>query len=234
MRSCVALITLVTVAILVSGELSAQQQADNPVDSRQFPSSLIPFDAVPDLREEDHPLKFEGKKDRSIFVVPVPMSSPTFGSGLILGGAYFYQQSEEQKKTQPASFTGAAAAYTHNKSWFAGVVQQNYFKEDTWRFGALAAYADFKLELVPPPEGSEESLLDWLVQGGIFMTSVSRRIGGDWFLGLSARYLDIQQDFDLESELPEFNPDESIRSPGIGLNLQCAASANVTPNSPIY
>jgi hypothetical protein len=148
------------------------------------------------------------------------MSSPTFGTGLILGGAYFYPQTEEQKKSQPASFTGAAAGYTHNKSWFAGVLQQNYFAEDKWRFSAVAAYADFKLELIPPQEGSEEGLLAWLVEGSVLQTSISRRLGGHWYLGLTAHYLDIQQDLDLNIDYPDFNLDQKIRSPGIGLRLE--------------
>jgi hypothetical protein len=148
------------------------------------------------------------------------MSSPTFGTGLILGGAYFYPQTEDQKKAQPASFTGAAGAYTTNKSWFAGVMQQNYWAEDKWRLSGMAGYVDFKLELIPPPEDSEEAVLDWLVRGGLFQTTISRRLGGNWFLGLTARYLDIQQDLDLNINLPEFNLETEIRSPGIGLNLQ--------------
>jgi hypothetical protein len=43
--------------------------------------------------------------DRNWFVVPVPISDPTIGSGLVLGGAYFYPQTAEQKASQPASVT---------------------------------------------------------------------------------------------------------------------------------
>ncbi len=214
-RCLIALFALV----LSSPALSLQQEGvDDP--EHQPLSSDLPIDSIPDLRDEDTKLKLQGKKVRNLFVVPIPMSSPTFGTGLILGGAYFYPQTEEQKKSQPASFTGAAAGYTHNKSWFAGVLQQNYFAEDKWRFSALAAYADFKLELIPPQEGSEEGLLDWLVKGVVFQTSISRRLGGHWYLGLTAHYLDIQQDLDLNVEYPDFNLDQKIRSPGVGLKLE--------------
>ena len=86
--------------------------------------------AVPDLRDEDNRLIVQ-KGD--LVVVPIPMSSPTFGTGLIVGAAYFYGQTAEQKETQPASFTGAAAAYTSNDSRAVGIGQQNYWDADKWR-----------------------------------------------------------------------------------------------------
>ena len=207
-------------ALMLSSPAWSQQEADVEDPKDQPLSSGLPIDFIPDLRDEDTKLKLQGKKDRNLFFVPIPMSSPTFGTGLILGGAYFYPQTEQQKKSQPASFTGAAAGYTHNKSWFAGVLQQNYFAENKWRFSALAAYADFKLELIPPQEDSDEALLDWLVKGGIFQTSIARRLGGHWYLGLNAHYLDIQQDLDFNVDYPDFNLETSIRSPGIGLTAE--------------
>jgi outer membrane protein assembly factor BamA len=197
----------------------AEPEATSEVDDGQVSSSL-PGHTIPDIRDEDLTLKAQSKKNRNFFIVPIPMSSPTFGTGLVLGGAYYYPQTAEQKEAQPASFTGAAIAYTDNKSWAGGVMQQNYFADDKWRFNAVAAYADFRLELVTPEEGTGESLLDWLVEGGIFQASIDRRIAGNWFLGASLRYLDIQQDLDLNNDLPDYNPDEAITSPGLGFKLE--------------
>jgi hypothetical protein len=84
----------------------------------------------------------------------------------------------------------------------------------------MAGYADFKLELIPPQEDSEDALLNWLVKGGIFQTSISRRFGDHWYLGLTAHYLDIQQELDLNIDTPDFNPDQKIKSPGVGLKLE--------------
>ena len=220
-RSLLGTFTLVVSIWVGSGTYAPalEQEAETADPDNQPLSSDLPITAIPDLREQDTKLKFQPKKERNLVLVPIPMSSPTFGTGLIVGGAYFYPQTEDQKKSQPASFTGAAVGYTSNKSWFGGVMQQNYFAEDKWRFNAVAAYADFKLELIPPEEGSEEALLDWLVKGALFQTSVSRRLGGNWFLGLTAHYLDIQQDLDLNSDYPDFNLDQKITSPGVGLKV---------------
>lgn len=220
-RSLLGIVALAVAIWIGSGTYAPAlgQETETADPDNQPLSSNLPINSIPDLREEDTKLKFQPKKERNLVLVPIPMSSPTFGTGLIVGGAYFYPQTEDQKKSQPASFTGAAVGYTSNKSWFAGVMQQNYFAEDKWRFSAVAAYADFKLELIPPQEGSEEALLDWLVKGSIFQTSISRRLGGHWFLGLTAHYLDIQQDLDLNSDYPDFNPDQKITSPGVGLKV---------------
>ena len=49
---------------------------------------------APDIREDETELKLQ----RGDFVaVPIPLSNPTLGSGLVAGAAYFYPQTEEQK-----------------------------------------------------------------------------------------------------------------------------------------
>lgn len=209
-----------TIGILLAyfSPLYASQEIDQEQQAGMASGLSLPV--VPDLREEDIKVKIQGKKTHNMVIVPVPMSSPTFGSGLILGGAYFYPQTDQQKQKQPASFTGAAAAYTDNKSWFAGVMQQNYWAEDKWRFTGVAGLVDFKLTLVEPTtEGSEKGELDWLVTGGLAEASIARRLGGRWFLGLSARYLDIEQDLDLSADDSGFNLGSTVTSPGIGLSL---------------
>jgi len=81
---------------------------------------------APDIREDETRLKLQ----RGDFViVPIPISNPTLGSGLVAGAAYFYAQTEEQKKRQPASVTATAAMYTSNDSRAFAVVQQNYWRE---------------------------------------------------------------------------------------------------------
>ena len=219
---------LFCIALVFSSPAYSLQEDDRAEPVKHPVSTDLPLDAIPDLREDITLLKGkdkdqdqdQDKKSRDWVAVPIPMSSPTFGTGLILGGAYFYPQSEQQKESQPASFTGAAVGYTHNESFFAGVMQQNYWAEDKWRFNGVAGYADFKFELIPPEDDSEEEVPAWLVKGGIFQAGFSRRLRGDWYAGLSARYLDIQQKLEFTSEFPDFNLQSEISSPGIGLNLE--------------
>ena len=83
-------------------------------------------------------------------VVPIPISNPTLEDGIVAGAAYFYPQSEEQKKLQPASLTAAAGMYTNNNSRALALVQQNYWKNNRWRFTGAVGGADLRLSLLTP------------------------------------------------------------------------------------
>ena len=72
---------------------------------------------APDIREDETRLKIQ---DGNFVAVPIPMANPILDAGLIAGAAYFYPQTEEQKKQQPASVTGLAGMYTTNESWALG------------------------------------------------------------------------------------------------------------------
>jgi hypothetical protein len=216
MKRFVAIISalLCMIPLALCADSGDKNSVEHPVDTD------LPVEAIPDLSGQNKRFKFLSKIPEGLLIVPIPMSSPTFGTGLILGGAYFYRQTEEQKKAQPASFTGAAAGYTDNKSWFGGVMQQNYWSEDRWRFTGVAGYLDFKLELNPADSGEGGSQpADWLVDGAFVQARVSRKLRGNWYLGLTGRYLDITQAIDLNAEDEDFNLLSQISSTGVGLNL---------------
>ncbi len=193
---------------------SADQASDVNADAHV--ESGVAKGDVPDIRNEENPLIVQ-KGD--FVAVPIPMSSPTFGTGLVAGAAYFYAQTPEQKKLQPASLTGAAAVYTSNESYAFGVGQQNYWDADKWRFTGLAGYVDFKFEL-RDPDANGNGELDWDVNGGIFQATLSRKIGGRWYAGFLARYLDITQDLVVPAFPVEFDVESNITSVAAGLVLQ--------------
>jgi len=220
-RSLVVLLVWLGLPCAALAQLKA---AADPVSEEAYPASFVnwdlPVETIPDLRTTQEELVVPAKRSRNFFVVPIPMSSPTFGTGLIVGGAYYYPQSAEEKAAQPASFTGAAAGYTTNKSWAAGVMHQQYWDDDRWRFNAFGGYADFRLELVQSLDQPDQSVLDWVVSGSFVQTSLSRRLGSNWFVGATARYLDITQDLDLVANAPEYTLDSRIEAPGIGINAE--------------
>jgi hypothetical protein len=183
---------------------------------------------MPNLHEEEVPGKFQ--RD-NLVVVPIPMSDPTFGTGLILGGGYFYPQTAAEKAAQPASFTAGAIGYTTNDSWVIGAMQKNYWAEDKWRFVAVGGYADFKLELyAPDSENPRGTAVDWKVRGGFFQTTLHRRLGGRWYGGVLLRYLDITQDLDLRDVEQEIDYDGEIRSFGVGLFEARAITSDMSPS----
>ena len=216
MKQFIALI----VVILFIGFAMPFAKADVPPSEEHVVATDQSVEATPDPTEESSKFKFLSKKPENLLLIPIPTSSPTFGTGLILGGAYFYKQTEEQKNTQPASFTGAAAGYTDNDSWFAGVMQQNHWKEDKWRFTGLAGYLNLKLELDPGVTGDgDTSPVAWLVDGAFLQARLARRLWGNWYLGLTGRYLDISQTIGRNIEDADFNLQSEISVTGVGLNL---------------
>ena len=157
---------------------------------------------APDIRDDESRLKVQ----RGNFViVPIPISNPTLDSGLVVGGAYFYPQTEEQKKLQPASLTAMGGLYTNNDSRAFVIAQQNYWRNDRWRFTGAVGAADLRLSLLAPDETGDGSSVDWRINGQFLFAKLSRRIKGDWYGGLLTRVVSADQsistiDENVESE----------------------------------
>jgi len=170
----------------------------------------------PDIRGEDLKLKLE---KRNWVIVPIPVSNPTLDTGLVVGGAYFYPQTDAQEKVQPASVTGAAGFRSSNDSSALGIAHQSYFSEDKWRIGGIVGQADVKLELSIPGTGGQPSV-DWLVKGDFFAANVSRKIAGKWYAGIVARYADMDQTIGIDIPSSEFNTSANTISVGLGVNVE--------------
>ena len=205
MRAALTLIVLIVLSPICSA--GAQEDKDT-TDTRPA--------VAPDIRDDESKLKLQ---KGNFVVVPIPISNPTLDTGLIAGAAYFYGQTEEQRKAQPASVTAAAAMYTSNESRAAAVVQQNYWRDDRWRFtGALGA-ADLRLSLIAPDEDAGTANVDWRINGAFFLARLSRKITGNWYGGAFVRSIDANQSLESGEESLDFDTDD-VRAVGIGLTAE--------------
>jgi len=173
---------------------------------------------APDIREDEIDVKLQ---KRDFVAVPIPMSGPTLGSGLIIGAAYFYRQTEAQKAVQPASLTGIGAMYTDNDSKAFLIAQQNYWKSNKWRFTGAVGAADLRLSLLVPGLAGNDLNLDWRVQAEVLMARLSGQVRRGWYAGFLARYIDAKQTIELGLADPgslQTIPD--IRSVGLGTYLE--------------
>lgn len=142
---------------------------------------------APDIRGHDAPLKVE---KGNFVIVPIPISNPMLDTALVVGAAYFYKQTPEQKKVQPASVTGAGAMYSSNGSLAAGLGHQSYWSEDRWRLTAAVGYADLDLVLLSADDTLTGTESDWLIEGELANVRLARRMGENhWYVGLGARLL---------------------------------------------
>ncbi len=180
---------------------------------------IEPLGAVSDVRGEKGTFSF-----KNFVAVPIPLSNPTLGTGLVGVAAYFWPQTEEQKKAQPASLTGIGAMYTDSKSSAVALLQQNYWGGDKWRFTGVAGFADLNLDLNDPTTGDEDAT-EWLIKGNLALGSIARRISdSDWYLGAQMRYLDIEQTFKVKigdnvSPALDFDLGSRVKVAGVGMNI---------------
>ena len=174
---------------------------------------------APDIREDDTRLKIQ---DGNFVAVPIPMANPTLDAGLIAGAAYFYPQTADQKKQQPASVTGLAGMYTTNESWALGGFHQAYWNEDKWRLTAMLGAADLRLSLISPDESDSRDGADWRVEGAFFNGRFLRRLGGDWYGGGLFRLIDSDQSVEIQSgeEFADFDLDADIQAVGVGVVIE--------------
>ena len=168
---------------------------------------------APDIREDESRLKLQ----RGDFVVvPIPISNPTLEDGLVAGAAYFYPQSEAQKKQQPASVTAAAGLYTSNDSKAFALVQQNYWKKNKWRFTGAVGGADLRLSLLTPEESTGGTSADWRINGKFLFAKIATRLNGHWYGGIITRLIDARQSISLDATVSNFDSGSDVASVGIG------------------
>lgn len=171
---------------------------------------------APDIRDDETKLKVQ----RGNFVaVPIPISNPTLDTGLVAGAAYFYPQTEEEKKLQPASVTAVGGLYTSNDSRALAAVQQNYWQKGQWRFTGAIGGADLRLSLLT----GENASTDWRINGGFLFAKIARRIKGNWYGGLLTRLVDANQSLEIESDGVGSQSDletGDVRSVGLGAYVE--------------
>jgi hypothetical protein len=216
-RFCGNPVSALFALVFLAGPVAAQSVTADELDQvpdRTTAAAAAKTDVIPDLRLDD--LKFKASKG-NFLVVPIPLSNPTLGTGLILGAGYFYAQTAEQKAAQPASVTGAGGMYTSDDSWALALGQASYWAEDKWRFKGGIGYANLQLTLPTPGNIGEEA--DWDLEGGFLNAQIARKIGGHWYGGIFGQFVDINQSFSLTTASDTFALPSEIRSSGLGVNL---------------
>lgn len=201
-----------SVALLLIGLLVAQAAAGQTASADTRPG------IAPDIRGDETNLKLQRG---NYVVVPIPISNPTLDTGLIVGGAYFYPQTEAQRNAQPASVSAAAAMYTTNDSRAVAIVQQNYLSENRWRFtGALGA-ADLRLSLLSAESPDGPGNVGWQIEGQFLFLRLVRRLMGPWYGGAFTRIIDADQHIDFVAPVASgFDTTSAVRSVGLGLSLE--------------
>jgi outer membrane protein assembly factor BamA len=136
-------------------------------------------ETAPKKEQSSETVKF-GFDAGSVIVVPVPINDPTFGTGLALGGGYFFQADEGSD----TSFLGGGLFGTTDDSYAAGIGGSYSFDYNRYNIVALFGAADinYDLYLAGRPVPIEQD-------GAAFQAEFSYGFSDTFSAGVSLRYL---------------------------------------------
>jgi hypothetical protein len=150
-----------------------------------------------------------GFSQGSFFAAPIPSQSPTFGTGLALGGGYLFKADDLSK----TSFLGGGVYKTSNGSQGYGLAASVAFDSNRWQAavfaGQLEVFYDLFILGEPLPIKQAGQVVDVQLRYG-FTSQLS--------LGLGARYLETTVESEAGIDLPgiiNLDNDLSILSYGL-------------------
>ena len=157
------------------------------------------------------------KKEQGAWLpVPIPISNPTIGTGLQAALLYLHPKNSTDS-TIPNSTSGVAAMYTDSDSWFFGGFHDGNWKNDLYRFQALAGTGRFNLDYFGIGDDSalKDNPIPYSISSDLLFSQLLRRFPGshNWYFGARYAFTRSNVIFDTEENpgLPTIG-DDSITS----------------------
>jgi len=136
--------------------------------------------------------------------VPVPLSNPTIGTGLVASLLYLHPAVSESL-TIPNATSGIAVMGADSGSKFAGIFHDGYYWGDKVRLRAAAGTGEFNLDFFgigENPMFPDESL-PYKIEGETFQIQALWQLGQtNYHLGLRETWIGARVSFDLANILP--------------------------------
>jgi hypothetical protein len=135
-------------------------------------------------QQKDDSDKQKSEKRGSFIIAPIPISSPAFGSGLLLITAYVFKVDMEDN-TSPPSWIGMAGEFTSNGTGALALGTKLYLKENKYQttFAVAKGRANLDFYGVGRIPGREAVAVPLSMGGSIFFGEVMRNVGGNIFIG---------------------------------------------------
>jgi outer membrane protein assembly factor BamA len=144
-----------------------------------------------------------GFKAGSFILAPIPIQSPSIGTGLIVVGAYLFKTDKDSN----TSFFGASGFRTNNGSQGYGMAGTISWDANRWSLGVVAGVADITYDFYVPNTGGRTVSLQQ--DGKLINLEGKYGITDNFSAGLEFRYLDTTVRFS-----------SPIGTPGRDSNLQ--------------
>ncbi len=191
----ISVLTLV-LTLALADCMTAVSQSPLPIDqTNEGSQEPVPAGQSKDqapasaTQEDQEPEKEKKEKRGSLVIAPIPISSPAFGSGLLLITGYVFKLNEEDK-TSPPSWLGGAGAFTNNGTRALVLGARLYFQENKYQttvaVGKGRANLDFfGIGRIP---GRAPISVPLSMDGTIFFGELMRKTRRDIFIGPRFQY----------------------------------------------
>jgi hypothetical protein len=167
---------------------------------------------------EDDKEKQKGEKRGSFIIAPIPISSPAFGSGLIVIAGYVFKFDKDDEVSSP-SWAGLAGIYTNNGTRGLALATKLYLKENKYQttFAALTGRANLDFFGVGRLPGRPAVAVPLSMGGKIFFGEFMRNVGRNVFVGPRYQFRRLSASIDGE------RPPGGFEVPAIDLKSNSAA-----------
>jgi hypothetical protein len=183
-----------------------------------------PDDADATIDKQDDDTKPAKEKRGSLVIAPIPISSPAFGSGLLLITAYVFKFDKEDQ-VSPPSWMGVAGAFTNNGSRGLALGSRLYLKENKYQttFAVMKGRANLDFFGIGRIPGRTPVSVPLSIDGSIFFGELLRNVGKNIFIGPRYQYRRLGIGLDGPRppggfEIPEI--DLQSNSAALGFHLQ--------------
>jgi hypothetical protein len=164
------------------------------------------------------------EKRGSWVIAPIPISSPAFGSGLLLIAGYVFKLNENDKKSPPSTL-GGAGAFTSNGSRGLILGGRLYFQENKYQSTVVVGKGRANLDFfgIGRIPGRDPISVPLSVNATFFFGEVMRNLGKGIFIGPRYQFRRIGARIDGlvppgGFEVPEI--DHQANSAALGFHLQ--------------
>jgi outer membrane protein assembly factor BamA len=190
--------------------------------SAQFATAGTSEDAVGKVQEQAEAAS-ELLRERRFFVMPIPISNPTIGTGLGASATYLFDAGENA----PTSSLNLMGLYTDTDTWAVGLGTEIYFKDDKYRLSGAVGYFDANLEFygIGSGAGDRGESIGINQKGPFLVPRFLIQVSENFYLGPQFRYLAIDTSLQVPILPPDFPPGivptsiENVTS-GLGVVLE--------------
>lgn len=151
-----------------------------------------------------------GFRSGNFVAAPIPLSNPTLGTGLALGGGYLFKLDDQSA----SSFIGLGGFKTSNGSKGAAVGGSLNFGDGDWQVSALYGQALVNYDFYGVGREQDKYSVPFEQTGTLASLSAGYQLFNDFYTGVNLRYLDTEVDIRL-SELDISIGDIAIDLPDI-------------------